>query len=432
MSERDARRTAETVWRMESASVVAVASRMLGDVGLGEEVAQDAFVAALEQWPARGVPPNPAGWLVTTARHLAIDLVRRRSTYARKLAEVGRTTTDAGLDGAREGGGDMDEPLDDHIGDDLLRLVFTTCHPVLTPESRVALTLRLVAGLTTAEVARGLLIPETTAGQRISRAKRTLARHGVSFELPPAAEMPERLGSVVEVVYLLFNEGYVATTGPDWARSDLCFEAVRLARLLVALLPAEREVLALGALLELQASRLGARTDASGAAVPLDAQDRRRWDRLLMARGTSLLERALALPGPPSPYLLQASIAACHALAPSAEETDWPLVVTLYTGLAAVSPSPVVELNRAVAMGMAGDPEGGLRLVGAVAGSRSLRGYAQVPAVRAHLLELLGRYGPAREDYLAAAGLTHNEPERLLLRRRADSLAPRWDGLGTG
>ena len=308
----DARRTAETVWRMESASVVAVASRVLGDVGLGEEVAQDAFVAALEQWPSRGVPPNPAGWLVSTARHQAIDLVRRRSTYARKLAEVGRTVTDARLDGSREEVGDVDDLLDDNIGDDLLRLVFTTCHPVLTEESRVALTLRLLGGLTTAEVARGLLIPEATAGQRISRAKRTLAVEGVSFELPQAAEMPERLGSVLEVVYLMFNEGYVATSGPDWARPELCHEAIRLARLLASLLPAEREVLALEALLELQASRLSARVDASGAPVPLLDQDRRRWDPLLVRRGTMALSRALALPGPPTPYLLQASIAACR------------------------------------------------------------------------------------------------------------------------
>ncbi|HEU4997938.1 MAG TPA: DUF6596 domain-containing protein, partial [Lapillicoccus sp.] len=313
---------------MESASVVAVASRVVGDVGLGEEIAQDAFVAALEQWPTRGVPPNPAGWLVATARHLAVDLVRRRSTYARKLAEVGRSLP--------EGVDEMDDDaLDDHIGDDLLRLVFTTCHPVLTAESRVALTLRLLGGLTTAEIARGLLIPEPTAGQRISRAKRTLATEGISFELPRAEAMPERLGSVLEVVYLMFNEGYVATSGPDWARPELCHEAIRLARLLAALLPEEREVLGLAALLELQASRLSARVDASGAPVPLLDQDRRRWDPLLVRRGTALLARALALPGPPSPYLLQASIAACHALAPSAEETDWPQIASLYAALAA-------------------------------------------------------------------------------------------------
>ena len=416
----DARLTAETVWRMESASVVAVASRVLGDVGLGEEVAQDAFVAALEQWPSRGVPPNPAGWLVSTARHQAIDLVRRRSTYARKLAEVGRTVSDARLDGSGEEVGDVDEVLDDHIGDDLLRLVFTTCHPVLTAESRVALTLRLLGGLTTAEVARGLLIPEATAGQRISRAKRTLATEGVSFELPPAPEMPERLGSVLEVVYLMFNEGYVATSGPDWARPELCHEAIRLARLLASLLPAEREVLALDALLELQASRLSARVDASGAPIPLLDQDRRRWDPLLVRRGTAALSRALALPGPPTPYLLQASIAACHALAPSAEETDWPQIVRLYAALGAVSPSPVVELNRAVAVGMAGDPQAGLAIVDAVADAPSLRGYAQVPAVRAHLLGLLNRPEEAREAYRLAADLSRNAPEAALLRRRAD------------
>jgi RNA polymerase sigma factor (sigma-70 family) len=399
---------------MESASIVAVASRVLGDVGLGEEIAQDAFVAALEQWPSRGVPPNPAGWLVSTARHLAVDLVRRRSTYARKLAEVGRSLP--------EGVGEMDdEALDDHIGDDLLRLVFTTCHPVLTTESRVALTLRLLGGLTTAEVARGLLISEPTAGQRISRAKRTLANEGVTFELPRAEEMPERLGSVLEVVYLMFNEGYVATSGPDWARPELCHEAVRLARLLAALLPEEREVLALDALLELQASRLAARVDARGAPVPLLDQDRRRWDALLVRRGMGLLARALAVPGPPTPYLLQASIAACHALAPSAEETNWPQIATLYATLSAVSPSPVVELNRAVAVGMAGDPVAGLALVDAVAESPALRGYAQVPAVRAHLLRQLGRVEEARAAYLLAADLTENEAEAALLRRRADA-----------
>jgi RNA polymerase sigma factor (sigma-70 family) len=416
---------AETVWRMESAAVVAVASRVLGDVGLGEEVAQDAFVAALEQWPTRGVPPNPAGWLVSTARHLAIDLVRRRSTYARKLAEVGRATSDAGIEGALDRGEDgegMEARLDDRIGDDLLRLVFTTCHPVLTAESRVALTLRLLGGLTTAEVARGLLVPEPTAGQRISRAKRTLATHGVSFELPPPEEMPERLRSVLEVVYLMFNEGYVATSGADWARPELCHEAIRLARLLTTLLPAEREVLALGALLELQASRLDARTDASGAPVALLDQDRRRWDALLVGRGTALLGRALALPGPPTPYLLQASIAACHALARSAQDTDWAQIAQLYAALATASPSPVVELNRAVAVGMAGDPTGGLAIVDAVAGAPSLRGYAQVPAVRAHLLQLLGRDEEAREAYRSAAGLTRNEPERALFLRRARDL----------
>ncbi len=418
----DAQRTAETVFRMESAAVVAVASRVLGDVALGEEVAQDAFVAALEQWPVRGVPPNPAGWLVSTARHLAIDLVRRRSTYARKLAEVGRSATDARLDGSgKEGDVDdvVEQRLDDHIGDDLLRLLFTTCHPVLTTESRVALTLRLLGGLTTAEVARGLLISEATAGQRISRAKRTLATEGVSVELPRAEDMPDRLTSVLEVVYLMFNEGYVATSGPEWSRPELCHEAVRLARLLASLLPAEREVLALDALLELQASRLAARVDASGAPVPLLDQDRRRWDTLLVRRGTTALSRALALPGPPTPYLLQASIAACHALAPSAEETDWPQIVQLYAALATVSPSPVVELNRAVAVGMAGDPQAGLRIVDTVADAPSLRGYAQVPAVRAHLLALSGRKPEAREAYRLAASLTNNEPEAELLLRRA-------------
>ena len=361
----DARRTAETVWRMESASVVAVASRVLGDVGLGEEVAQDAFVAALEQWPSRGVPPNPAGWLVSTARHQAIDLVRRRSTYARKLAEVGRTVTDARLDGSREEVGDVDDLLDDNIGDDLLRLVFTTCHPVLTEESRVALTLRLLGGLTTAEVARGLLIPEATAGQRISRAKRTLAVEGVSFELPQAAEMPERLGSVLEVVYLMFNEGYVATSGPDWARPELCHEAIRLARLLASLLPAGREVLALEALLELQASRLSRASTRPGRRSPCSTRTGGAGTRCSSDGDDG------AVAGPRSSraahaYLLQASIAACRPRAVGGADrlaADRPAV----RGPRRRLPVAVVELNRAVAVGMAGDPLAGLALVDAVA-----------------------------------------------------------------
>jgi RNA polymerase sigma factor (sigma-70 family) len=418
-------RTAETVWRMEFARIVAVASRVLGDVGLGEEIAQDAFLAALEQWPTNGVPPNPGGWLVTTARHLAIDVVRRRSTYARKLAEVGRSVEDAQLDGSSLAAGAIDDTLDalnDEIGDDVLRLVFMTCHPVLTVESRVALTLRLLGGLTTAEIARGLLISEATAGQRISRAKRTLATEGVSFDLPRPEAMPDRIASVLEVVYLMFNEGYVATSGDDWARPELCHEAIRLARLLAGLLPAEREVLALDALLELQASRLPARADTDGAPIPLLEQDRRRWDRLLIRRGTEALARALALPGPPAPYALQASIAACHAIAPSPEETDWGQIASLYAALGRLSPSPVVELNRAVAIGMAGDPMTGLALVESVADAPALRRYAQLPAVRAHLLGLLGRDDEAREAYLAAAELTNNEPERALLRRRAEAM----------
>jgi RNA polymerase sigma factor (sigma-70 family) len=404
---------------MEFARIVAVASRVLGDVGLGEEIAQDAFLAALEQWPRHGVPANPGGWLVTTARHLAIDLVRRRSTYARKLADVGRSGSDASLDGASLGASDVEGALDDHVGDDLLRLVFTTCHPVLTTESRVALTLRLLGGLTTAEVARGLLISEATAGQRILRGKRTLAAEGVSFDLPRPEAMAERLGSVLEVVYLMFNEGYVATSGPEWARPELCSEAIRLARLLASLLPVEREVLAMNALLELQASRLSARVGADGTPVPLLEQDRRRWDRLLVRRGTQMLAQALAMPGPPTPYVLQASIAACHAVAATPEETDWHQIASLYAVLGRVSPSPVVELNRAVAIGMAGDPAAGLALADSVADAPELRAYAQLPAVRAHLHELMGQHDQAREAYLAAADLTNNEPERALLRRRA-------------
>ncbi len=404
---------------MESSAVVAAATRVLGDVSLGEEVAQDAFVAALEQWPRDGVPPNPAGWLVTTARHQAVDLVRRRVTYARKLAEVGRSVGDARLDAATEGSRSVEEMFDDRIGDDLLRLVFTTCHRILTPESRVALTLRLLGGLTTAEVARGLLISESTAAQRISRAKRTLAREGIAFDLPAAAQMPERLASVLDVVYLVFNEGYVATSGTDWVRPELCHEAVRLARLLTALLPGEREVLALDALLELQASRLPARVDAAGAAVLLPDQDRSHWDRLLIRRGQTLLARALAMPGPPTPYLLQASIAACHAVAPTAIETDWRQIAQLYAGLVRVSPSPIVQLNRAVAVGMAGDPAQGLALVDELTAEPTLQAYPQLPAVRAHLLQLSGRDAEATAAYQLAAERSRNQPERELFARRA-------------
>lgn len=404
---------------MESSAVVAAATRVLGDVSLGEEVAQDAFVAALEQWPRDGVPPNPAGWLVTTARHQAVDLVRRRVTYARKLAEVGRSVGDARLDAATEGSRSVEEMFDDRIGDDLLRLVFTTCHPVLTPESRVALTLRLLGGLTTAEVARGLLISESTAAQRISRAKRTLAGEGIAFDLPAAAQMPERLASVLDVVYLVFNEGYVATSGTDWVRPELCHEAIRLARLLTALLPGEREVLALDALLELQASRLPARVDAAGAAVLLPDQDRSHWDRLLIRRGQTLLARALAMPGPPTPYLLQASIAACHAVAPTATETDWRQIAQLYAGLVRVSPSPIVQLNRAVAVGMAGDPAQGLALVDELTAEPILQAYPQLPAVRGHLLQLSGRDAEATAAYQLAAERSRNQPERELFARRA-------------
>jgi len=405
------------VWRIESANVVAVASRVVGDVGLGEEIAQDAFVVALEKWPVQGVPPNPAGWLVTTARHLAVDLVRRRSTYARKLAEVGRDLSDAP-------GPDDVSDLDDHIGDDLLRLVFTTCHPVLTTESRVALTLRLLGGLTTAEVARGLLIPEPTAAQRISRAKRTLAERGVPLDLPRPQDMPDRLPSVLEVVYLVFNEGYSATSGDDWTRPELCHEALRLARLLVSLLPDEPEVLALDALLELQASRLAARVDSSGTPIGLLDQDRTRWDHLLVRRGTAALGSAVALGGPagPGPYALQAGIAACHAMAPTAGETDWAQIVHLYAALAGVSPSPVVELNRALAVGMAGDPAAGIAILDDLRDSPGLRGYAQLPAARGHLLERLGRADEARAEFRSAAGLTRNAGERAMFERRAAAL----------
>ncbi|KQT01179.1 RNA polymerase sigma factor [Cellulomonas sp. Leaf395] len=411
-----AHRTAETVWRMESAAVVAVASRVVGDVGLGEEIAQDAFVAALEQWPVDGVPPNPAGWLVTTARHKALDLVRRRGTYARKLAEVGRSIEREQLHEEVLGVG---AGLDDRIGDDLLRLVFTTCHPSLTTESRVALTLRLLGGLRTDEVARGLLISEATAAQRISRAKRTLAREGVAFDLPAADHMPDRLASVLEVVYLVFNEGYVATSGDSWARPELCHEAVRLARVLCALLPDEASVHALDALLELQSSRLTSRVSAAGDPVPLLDQDRRLWDRLLVRRGMAALERAHRLGGARGAYALQAAIAVCHASAATASDTDWPLIAGLYAQLSTVSPSPVVFVNRAVALGMAGSPAEGLALVERI---DALEGYPPLEAARGQLLEQLGRAEEAGDAFRAAAALTRNAGERSLLLRRADAL----------
>ena len=361
------------------------------------------FVAALEQWPADGVPPNPGGWLVTTARHKALDLVRRRGTYARKLAEVGRSIEQEEM---HQEVAAVDALLDDHIGDDLLRLVFTTCHPSLTTESRVALTLRLLGGLRTDEVARGLLISEATAAQRISRAKRTLAREGVAFDLPAADDMPDRLASVLEVVYLVFNEGYVATSGDAWARPELCHEAVRLARVLCALLPDEASVHALDALLELQSSRLTSRVSAAGEPVPLLDQDRRLWDRLLIRRGMAALERAHQLGGARGAYALQAAIAVCHASAADAADTDWRLVAGLYAQLSAVSPSPVVSVNRAVALGMAGSPAEGLALVEGIGG---LDGYPPLEAARGQLLEQLGRTAEAGDAFRSGGGA---DPER--------------------
>ncbi|MFF0832107.1 MULTISPECIES: RNA polymerase sigma factor [unclassified Streptomyces] len=402
----------ETVFRLESPRVVAGVARIVRDVGIAEELAQDALVAALERWPRDGVPDNPGAWLMATARHRAVDLVRRRETYARKLAEIGRNlpATAPPL-----------EPADpDDIDDDLLRLVFTTCHPALSPEARIALTLRLLGGLSTAEIARAHLVPEATVAQRIVRAKRTLATRNVAFEVPYGPDREARLGSVLDVIYLIFNEGYAATTGDDLLRPGLCEDALRLARLLSGLMPKEPEVHGLTALLEFQASRTAARTAPDGTPVLLKDQNRRRWNRMLIARGIRALARADATAtGAPGPYALQAAIAACHAHAYSYAETDWRAIATLYTLLAARAPSPVVELNRAVAVSMAEGPAEALELVDALAGEPALRDYHLLPSVRADLLARLGRPAEARTEFERAASLTRNERERALLLRRA-------------
>lgn len=402
----------ETVFRLESPRVVAGVARIVRDVGIAEELAQDALVAALERWPRDGVPDNPGAWLMATARHRAVDLVRRRETYARKLAEIGRNLPVAAP---------PLEPADpDDIDDDLLRLVFTTCHPALSPEARIALTLRLLGGLSTAEIARAHLVPEATVAQRIVRAKRTLATRNVAFEVPYGPDREARLGSVLDVIYLIFNEGYAATAGDDLLRPGLCEDALRLARLLSGLMPKEPEVHGLTALLEFQASRTAARTALDGTPVLLKNQNRRRWNRMLIARGIRALARADATAtGAPGPYALQAAIAACHAHAYSYAETDWRAIATLYTLLAARAPSPVVELNRAVAVSMAEGPAEALELVDALAGEPALRDYHLLPSVRADLLARLGRPAEARTEFERAASLTRNERERALLLRRA-------------
>ncbi|MFF5754389.1 RNA polymerase sigma factor [Streptomyces longwoodensis] len=410
----DSRRAIETVFRLESPRVVAAAARVVRDVGIAEELAQDALVAALEQWPRDGVPDNPGAWLTTTARRRAVDLVRRRETYTRKLAELGRD-----LDTVQP----FEEPVDpDDIDDDLLRLVFTACHPVLSAEARTALVLRLLGGLSTAEIARAFLVPEPTVAQRIVRAKRTLARRNVAFEVPYGPDREARLGSVLDVIYLIFNEGYAATAGDDWLRPALCEDALRLARRLQGLMPKEPEVHALAALLEFQASRTPARTDPDGRPVLLRDQNRRRWNRMLITRGITALARAeSAGSGPPGPYALQAAIAACHAHAYTYEDTDWRTIATLYGLLAVRSPSPVVELNRAVAVSMAEGPAEALALVDALAGEPALRDYHLLPSVRGDLLTRLGRTAEARTELERAASLTSNTRERdLLLERLAD------------
>ncbi|MFF7437887.1 DUF6596 domain-containing protein [Streptomyces sp. NPDC008122] len=395
---------------MESARIIATVARIVRDVGIAEELAQDALVSALEQWPRSGVPDSPGAWLTAAAKHRAVDLVRRRETYARKLAEVGRTLSEESYDPEPSGPGDID--------DDVLRLVFTTCHPVLSADARAALTLRLVGGLRTDEIARAFLVPEATVAARITRAKRTLAKEGVEFEVPYGEERAARLGSVLEVVYLIFNEGYAATAGDDLLRPGLCEDALRLARSLAALMPAEGEAHGLSALLELQASRIPARTGPDGRPVLLADQNRSRWNRLLTRRGYAALARA-GDGRSYGPYALQAAIAACHARAASYEETDWATIAALYGRLGALTPSPVVELNRAVAVSMTEGPAAALALVDALAAEPALARYHLLPSVRGDLLARLGRTEEARAEFERAAALTRNESERELLLGRA-------------
>jgi len=417
----DVHRAIDAVWRIESARLIAGLTRMVRDVGLAEELAQDALVVALERWPESGIPDNPGAWLMATAKHRAIDVLRRRQRLERKQEALAR---DLGLQLAIDGW-DLDAALDDEVGDDLLGLVFMTCHPVLPTEGRIALTLRLVGGLTTPEIARAFLVPEATLAQRIVRAKRTLTAANVPFEVPRGAALAERLPSVLEVLYLVFNEGYSATAGEDWMRPALCEDALRLGRILAALMPGEAEVHGLVALMELQASRLAARTDATGTPVLLLEQDRSRWDLLLIGRGLRALDRAQALGGPSGTYAVQAAIAACHARARTAEATDWGRIAALYDALSQLAPSPVVELNRAVALSMAFGPQAGLDLLDQLRDEPALARYHLLPTVRGDLLERLGRSDEARTEFLRAAQLTANARERTLLEARADRTGPR-------
>ena len=417
--------TIDAVWRIESPRLIAGLTRIVRDVGLAEDLAQDALVAALEQWPQSGIPDNPGAWLMATAKHRAIDHFRRSTRLERKHEEIGRERQ------AQEMAvPDLDRALDDNVGDDLLRLMFISCHPILSTEARVALTLRLLGGLTTEEIARAFLVPESTIAQRIVRAKRTLAEKRVPFEVPRGAELNARLASVLEVIYLVFNEGYSATAGDDWLRPTLCEEALRLGRILAELAPQEAEVHGLVALMEIQASRARARVGPSGEPILLFEQNRAHWDQLLIRRGLAALERAAGLdavkPGSRQGfYALQASIAACHARARTPEETDWTRIVKLYETLAQIAPSPVVELNRAVAVAMASGPATGLELVDALAADRSLENYHLLPSVRGDLLKKLCRLEEARAEFERAASLTRNAREReLLLQRARACLAP--------
>jgi len=404
----------DAVWRIESARLIAGLTRITGDVGLAEDLAQDALVVALERWPQAGIPDNPGAWLMATAKHRAIDQLRRSKMLDRKHEQLGHE-----IEVGRDGGSDLDAAIDDPIGDDLLRLMFIACHPVLSTEARVALTLRLLGGLTTDEIARAFLVPESTVAQRIVRAKRTLREARVPFEVPRRAELTARLASVLEVIYLVFNEGYSATAGDDWVRPELCEDALRLGRILAELVPEEPEVYGLVALLEIQASRLRARVGPGGEPILLADQDRTRWDQLLVRRGLTALERAERLAGALGPYALQAAIAACHARARTSEETDWTRITALYDALAQLTQSPVVEVNRAVAYTMAFGPAAGLEIANSLLSEPALAKYHLLPTVRGDFLAKLGRFEEARAEFERAAALTRNTRERDLLRARA-------------
>ena len=411
----DVKRTIDAVWRIESARLIAGIARIVRDVGVAEELAHDALVAALERWPRDGVPDNPAAWLMATAKHRAIDRLRRGTALDGKLASLEGDVTAASAAGAAE----IDASLDDDIGDAMLRLVFVACHPVLSIDARVALTLRLVGGLTTDEIARAFLVSEATIAQRIVRAKRTLAEARVPFEAPSTDDLGARLPAVLEVIYLIFNEGYSATAGDDWVRPELCNDALRLGRVVAELVPDEAEAHGLVALMEIHASRFKARVGPGGEQVLLLDQDRTRWDRLLIRRGFAALERAGRTGAALGPYALQASIAACHARARIATDTDWQRIAALYDALASLAPSPIVELNRAVAVGMAFGPEAGLAIADSLTAERSLATYYLLPSVRGHLLAELRRFPEARTEYARAASLTKNARERDLLLKRA-------------
>ena len=411
-------RTVEAVWRIESARLIAGLARTVGDVGLAEDLAQDALVAALEQWPSSGVPGNPGAWLTTVARRRYVDCVRRQVSFERRVAEIG-----AALAEAENPMGEIE--FDDHVEDDVLRLIFTACHPVLSRDARVALTLKLVGGLSTEQIARAFLVSVPTMAARVTRAKRALTDAGVPFEVPTGAELATRLASVLEGVYLFFNEGYVATSGESWTRTELCEEAMRLGRMLAALAPHEPEAHGLVALMEIQASRIPARTGRDGELITLLDQDRSRWNRLLITRGLAALATAVSLSGSEvsGPYVIQAALAACHARALVASDTDWTRIATLYRILGTLAPSPVIELNRAVAVSMADGPAAGLAIVDGLAGDAVMQRYHLLPAVRGDLLSRLGRHAEARAEFERAAAMTANDPERAHLLRRAAACA---------